>query len=496
MGKNRKKSGGVSKPWKLGRNDPCSCGSGKKFKKCCLSKVEAVKAKPAKPRIMASKDGMVWKEAPPQLSEKAMRVFEEKQRKEQERVARFGQISPQISLVWHGQRWVAVRNRIFYKESEKWKYFPDFLRDYVPEVLGLEWCKAEAAKPAAERHPIITWRAQGQAYMNAQPAQPDGSRIALPSGELAAYTNFAYDLYVVDHNGDLDADLLQRLKNPAEFQGARHELFAEATCYRAGFTEHENQKDVSKRHTEFIATDTQTGQKVSVEAKSRHREGVLGRPGIVAERPSFTFARLINDAVRKNPPNPLVIFLDTNLPFKWAERWLTPQGGKPSRPMEIMLQEIEREHNNTDPYTLLVLSNHPHHYAIGNLDPRQHVLSVVSKQPKANLAALQRLHVAATLYGNIPMGFSTEEGAPPQPAVPFVLPKVRYDLQVNGTQVSVSREGEVIAQVFSTTDKDRPQAPSKLHEFLEDIGLSRVDAHMICMAIENGNSVTGVYAPK
>ena len=42
---------------------------------------------------MASKDGMEWKEATPELREKAMKVFEEKQRKEQERVARFGQIS-------------------------------------------------------------------------------------------------------------------------------------------------------------------------------------------------------------------------------------------------------------------------------------------------------------------------------------------------------------------------------------------------------------------
>lgn len=25
---------------KIGRNDPCSCGSGKKFKKCCLLKQE------------------------------------------------------------------------------------------------------------------------------------------------------------------------------------------------------------------------------------------------------------------------------------------------------------------------------------------------------------------------------------------------------------------------------------------------------------------------
>jgi hypothetical protein len=60
--------------------------------------------------------------------------------------------------------------------SDKWKFFPDFLRDYVPEVFGIEWCKAEAPKPEAERHPVIRWRAQGAAYMNAQPAQPDGSR--------------------------------------------------------------------------------------------------------------------------------------------------------------------------------------------------------------------------------------------------------------------------------------------------------------------------------
>ena len=24
--------------WKVGRNDPCPCGSGKKYKKCCMNK--------------------------------------------------------------------------------------------------------------------------------------------------------------------------------------------------------------------------------------------------------------------------------------------------------------------------------------------------------------------------------------------------------------------------------------------------------------------------
>jgi preprotein translocase subunit SecA len=30
-------AGADSKPEKIGRNDPCPCGSGKKFKKCCGS---------------------------------------------------------------------------------------------------------------------------------------------------------------------------------------------------------------------------------------------------------------------------------------------------------------------------------------------------------------------------------------------------------------------------------------------------------------------------
>ena len=63
--------------------------------------------------------------------------------------------------------------------------------------------------------------------MNAQPPQPDGSRVAPFSGALAAYTCFAYDLYIADNDGELDDALVQRLKNPQHFQGARHELFAE-----------------------------------------------------------------------------------------------------------------------------------------------------------------------------------------------------------------------------------------------------------------------------
>ena len=117
------------------------------------------------------------------------------------------------------------------------------------------------------------------------------ARVALLFGCRAAYTCFAYDLYVVDDNGGLDDEFLQRLKNRELFQGARHELFAEATCYRAGFTvEHENEKDESMRHAEFTVRHAATGQFLSVEAKSRHRAGVLAMPGIPEEKPQLPLA--------------------------------------------------------------------------------------------------------------------------------------------------------------------------------------------------------------
>jgi hypothetical protein len=199
------------------------------------------------------------------------------------------------------------------------------------------------------------------------------SRAAPLSGALAAFTCFAYDLFVVDNNGELDEALVQRLRNPELFQGARHELFAEATCLRAGCTvQHENEKDGSSRHPEFTVKHTATGQVLSIEAKSKHRSGVLGRPGKPVEKPDLRFGELINDAVSKQPPHPLVIFLDTNLPFKWADRLYSRQYGPaatgtmqpiPSRAMQTILDRTKKEHNNIDPYCMIVFSNHPHHYA-------------------------------------------------------------------------------------------------------------------------------------
>jgi hypothetical protein len=225
--------------------------------------------------------------------------------------------------------------------------------------------------------------------------------------------NFYYDLYTVDDNALLDAELLARLKHRDQFQGALHELFVQATCLRAGFhIIRENQGDRLRRHDEFVAVHKTTGQHILVEAKSRHRAGVMGRTGEQDEKPDIRFRRLINDAIAKDPDNPLAIFVDTNLPPKKAELFYEPESRiplRPSKPMATLMEAIRKEHGGIDPYNLLVFSNHPQHYSEGDeIAPGNRWAGIISQKarvPVYHLNALQDLFTAVNLYGNVPTHF-------------------------------------------------------------------------------------------
>src|SRR6266478_8485741 len=126
---------------KIGRNDPCPCGSGLKFKKCCLIKVMEKPNEVRRP--------------PPGVYEKARKLFQQKAREERERVAEYGEVRAPITLEAFDKRLVAVGGTIY--GDAKWKYFSDFLRDYVPAVFGDEWVKSENAAPEAKRHLVTQW---------------------------------------------------------------------------------------------------------------------------------------------------------------------------------------------------------------------------------------------------------------------------------------------------------------------------------------------------
>lgn len=383
-------------PSKVGRNDPCPCGSRKKFKNCCID--------------APSHDSVHLHRA----HIEALRKFRDHEFKETARTQQFGYVKPEIAIDFKGYKLVAVGSQMHY--SKKWKFFPDFLLDYVPSIFGKEWGETELKKPVEERHPVVQLRSKCiEALRNLQDKQtkhPDGYYEAELTGYPLAYFGFAYDLYIVHHNRRLDEQILSRLKSKDQFQGARHELFAEATCHRAGYEiVPEDEKDRSTRHAEFVATHKRTGQRISVEAKSKHQEGVLGRPTGKADqlKSNLRFGKLINDAIAKNPSHPLVIFLDTNLPPKIARTVFPQKGGKdfkPPRAIMRVLDEARRKAGGKDPFAMVVVTNHPDHYEIeDDALPRKNTLSLISQlttYPVTYPDALWAIHDAADLYGNIP----------------------------------------------------------------------------------------------
>ena len=385
-----------------GRNDPCPCGSGKKFKKCCLNK--------DKLRVVS------YRKPPPDVVSAGLLQIQKKMQAQQEWTRQYGHVRPCITMDFAGRKFVAAGPRLYWSSQEHpWKYIPDFLQDYIPNVFGREWGEAELAKPEHERHPLVQWRVEALKYMQQQPRQPNGDYVATPNGFLAAYMAFAFNLFAIEDNSRFDDDLLQRLKNKQQFQGARHEVFVEATCLRAGFSiEHENERDGSSRHAEFTAKHKATVQLVSIEAKSKHREGVLGQPGSPQpyEKLSLRFGKLLNDAIAKNPKHPLVVFIDTNLPYRSAERVLGHDPldvHKPMRTMRELMDRDRREHGGVDCYAMLVFTNHPHHYAQpSELDPQKHTLSIIPLAPVNGVQhwqALESLRYAVELYGRIPKEF-------------------------------------------------------------------------------------------
>jgi len=309
-----------------------------------------------------------------------------------------------------GKKLIAAGSRVLW--SDTWKFIPDFLMDYVPGLFGKEWWDGEVAKPEAERHQVFQWRTGCLRHRQTGKREANGQLAVVPDGNSTAYLSFALSLFAIEDNGRLDNFLLQRLKHRDQFQGAWHEVFVEATCLRAGFTiERENERDTATRHAEFVATHRATGERFSVEAKSKHRPGVLGFAGAAQpdERLSLAFGRLINLAAAKKPKYPLVIFLDTNLPFRAANRVYGPETNVaiPSRYVRALLEHIRTEHGGNYPFVMLAFTNNPDHYVAPHEPaPPKHIHTMMTEHPAgAKGRALSALYDAVPLYGDIPNEF-------------------------------------------------------------------------------------------
>jgi len=376
---------------KAGRNDPCPCGSGKKYKKCCYLR--------EKPPAMQS--------LPPEVIKKfqGMQVNENKRRR------KYGDVRPIIHAKHQGHDFVAVGSELHY--SKKWKTFPDFLLSYIAKRLGGDWGNSEIKKPLEQRHQIMQWYDAMCHFQRRQQRDADGIYKTVPNGAFSAYVLLAYDLYVLNDNRALQDDIIRRLKIPDQFQGARHELFTAATCIRAGYSiEFEDETDSTRKHAEFIATHKQTKQVIAVEAKSKHRPGILGFPGSrkKEEEVKLGVTSLINKAILKMSGIPLVIFVDTNLPPSFAKRVFDKR--YISEEFKEALDKVQTDSNDKDLFNLVVFSNHPHSYGgVEEDDPSRHTTCVYSMKPlivPQNAQCIINIDTAARQHGNVPNEFPVD----------------------------------------------------------------------------------------
>lgn len=336
---------------KIGRNDPCPCGSGVKYKKCHgrLS-VKSFDTSHELEQINA--------------------MIESHRAKESLRQSQQGQGKPIISAEFKGYRFTAVGNRLHYAKTHK--TFIDFLGDYIRSTLDPKWGNSEIAKPLEARHQILRWYDSICALQRSTMKKPKGEIQSMPiNGLVAAYYGLAYNLYLLKHNVELQDYLIRRLKQSESFYGAYYETYVAAWFILAGFELRlENEQDSTRTHPEFIAT--RDGQSYSVEAKTR-------QPG----KEHFDVGNQLYRGLCIEAHFPRVIFIDMNVGANVDFEAFSAEAFAAIHSREITLK-IQGE---PAPPAHVYVTNQPYHLAFNETHLPRVCLAVGFKIPDFGYAA-------------------------------------------------------------------------------------------------------------
>lgn len=369
---------------KIGRNDPCPCGSGKKFKKC--------HGYPQPGQQLRSKtiDQDLFVKLPLKIQEKII----EREAKREKWKTQYGDVKGIISVDFNGHKFVAVGNQLHY--SKKWKTFHDFLFDYIKNCLGPDWGNPELKKEFSERHPILQWYKSLCDFQRKHIIKEGEVYSATCTGPVGAYLSLAFDLYVLRHHSLLQKHLVERLKDKKQFQGARYEIYVTASFIKAGFDiTFEDEFNKSESHCEFVATHKVSGAKYSVEAKSRHRPGLLGQDGPSRDPHEIRLriGALLREALKKKVPHSRMVFIDINMPPEeggaFDKRWF--------RRLMAEVGKVERENTAQEPVppAYLFFTNHPYHYAGDEEpEPQKNFLMTAINMPQFKQNSVEKARAA------------------------------------------------------------------------------------------------------
>jgi hypothetical protein len=370
---------------RVGRNDRCPCGSGRKFKKCHLNSQFAERPAIAKPSARKR-----WQSADVQA--KASRVFVAKLRAEKQRREQFGEVRPIIHTAAWDKKLIAVGSRIYFTDADV--SFADFLRDYLRDTLGSDWWTEETAKPLAGRHQIAQWQAHAEELMRAE--KPDGrGRFLIPrDGLITAYMTVAYDLYVVRDNTRFQEQMIDRLRRREHFAGGRYELLVAATFVRAGFQVEPEDESSPVTHPEFVATHRTSKFVLAVEAKARNRRATDKAPARVG------VDDLIAKAATQAPKDtPFALFVEVAMPPEDRDK-------PPSWAGEVdqSVNDVVAKHGGMPgPFDWVIFTSIPHQYGLaGEPDPARHYMEWVPHTTRIPGDIREAIVTAVQQYGSIP----------------------------------------------------------------------------------------------
>jgi hypothetical protein len=373
---------------KVGRNDPCPCGSGRKFKKCHLGKDSIRSASTATPPLTA-------KQAPksPEFQERARAIFAERIAAENCRKERFGGVRPIIHTEAFGHKLIAVGSRIY--STDRSVSFPEFLISYLRGTLGERWWNEEAGKPLIARHQIAQWEAHAAELARAQKPDHRGRSSIPRDGLVSAFMTLAYDLYIVRDNIKFHEGVLDRLRRRNDFVGVRYELLVAATFVRAGFqVEPEDESDAKSKHAEFLATHRSTKFAVAVEAKARNRRPSDRKP----QRAGVD--DLIANAAEKAPGNkPFAVFVDVAMPPEERDKpasWANEVD-------QVVQGVVAKKGGPPGPFDWVFFTSIPHQFGLpGSADPPKHYIEWVPRQTRMPDDIREAIVEAVRQYGDIP----------------------------------------------------------------------------------------------
>jgi len=201
--------------------------------------------------------------------------------------------------------------------GKDWKVFPDFLHAYLAGNLNPKWGEPQLKLPVEDQHPINQWYSHLVAEQQAT-GQNEAGLFVCNTGATLAWAQLAYDLFLIEHNAEIQKKLIKKLRDPTKFQGARFEIAVAAMLLAADYVIDFVPEKGPGKHPEYFAVHKTTGMRIAVEAKSRHRPGIMGFES--SSKPDFNSAfdldGLVRDAVSKDTEEPLLVFIEVNSPTK------------------------------------------------------------------------------------------------------------------------------------------------------------------------------------